>query len=231
MIKTIANSILHVFYPQYCIKCNSSFISNKQMLCNECLHQMPLTNFENIANNEIDKLFWGKLKVEHGFALGYFNRGGIFQNLVHQLKYSSNKDAGLILGNLMGEAILNNEFYKKLDVVIPLPLHPLKMAKRGFNQAEIIAQGIADKCNIPMLNKVAQRRVNTSTQTAKTRGERFENMRNVFFIKNMELLKNKHVLLVDDIITTGASLEACGAVILTAENTKLYIGAAAYSVK
>ena len=230
MLQTIANSILHILYPQFCVKCNSSFINNKQLMCNKCLQQMPLTNFETINNNDIDKLFWGKLKVAHAFALGYFNRAGIFQHLVHQLKYNGNKDAGLILGNLMGEAILNSVFYANINLIIPLPLHPAKLAKRGFNQAEIIAQGIAQKCNIPMQNNIVLRTVNTSTQTAKTRGERFENMRNVFLIKNAELLNNKHVLLVDDIITTGATLEACGAAILTAQNTTLYIGAAAFSV-
>jgi ComF family protein len=228
MLKELYKSLKHLIYPHYCLHCKSVFLDKDQLLCSTCTHELPLTKFEIIKDNTIEKLFWGRIKIEHAFAYGYFTKGGIFQYLIHELKYKGNIDAGILLGRLIGKCIKKSSYYKHIDILVPLPLHPLKLAKRGFNQAEIIAVGIAEETGLPIIKNIALRGKNTSTQTAKSRIERFENMRNVFYIKNIVAFENKHVLLIDDIITTGATLEACAATILEAENVKVYIAAAAY---
>jgi ComF family protein len=229
MLNTLFNSLRHIFYPHCCLHCDTVYLNNSQILCISCLHNFPFANLENVKDNNIEKIFWGRLPLQHAFTLSYFTKGGMIQKLIHQLKYKGNLDAGILIGKLMGKAIENSSFYTGLDGVIALPLHPLKLAKRGFNQADIIAENIAEELKIVHFKNILKRNKNTSTQTAKNRAERLHNMLNVFDVIDFDTLQNKKVLLVDDILTTGATLEACGLKLLQINGLQLYIASAAYS--
>jgi len=151
------------------------------------------------------------------------------QQLIHQLKYKGNQEIGIYLGKLMGEQLLNSGRFNHIDVIIPLPMHPDKQKKRGYNQAEILANGLSQKMNIPVLNKIILRSKKTSTQTKKQRLERWTNVDGTFEIQNVQSIIGKHILLIDDVITTGATLEACSNTILSIENTKLSIAVLAHA--
>jgi ComF family protein len=191
---------------------------------------LPETHFIDSNHNTIEKIFWGRIPIEQAGALYYFNKHGVVQQLLRTLKYKNSISTGLFLGKELGKALAISSRFKNIDAIIPLPLHPKKEYKRGYNQAMIIAQGIQEKWPIPILEKSVIRLVDTKTQTRENRINRWENMKNIFHISNPHSLQNKHILLIDDVITTGATLEACGAAILSIPGTKLSIAAVAYTL-
>ena len=162
-------------------------------------------------------------------ALLYFKKGTKVQNLIHHLKYKGQTDVGLMLGRMIGEKLLSNTLYQKADLIVPVPLHQKKENSRGYNQSKCIADGIAEVLQVPVVTGLLTRKKNTGTQTKKSRYHRFENVQSVFEICQTWELENQHVLLIDDVITTGATLEACGKILLDSGLTKLSIAAAAYA--
>lgn len=229
LIKT-ATAIRDLFFPHYCLGCAADFIRATEVICARCKISLPETHFINSSHNTVEKIFWGRISIEQAGALYYFNKHGIIQQLLLTLKYKNNTSSGLFLGRELGKALAISSRFKNIDAIIPLPLHPKKEYKRGYNQAMIIAQGIQEKWPIPILEKSVVRLVDTKTQTQETRINRWENMKNIFYISNPDSLQNKHILLIDDVITTGATLEACGAAILSIPGTKLSIAAVAYTL-
>jgi ComF family protein len=183
------------------------------------------------AGNPVEKIFWGRLALTAAMSEFYFTKGTLIQTLIHEFKYKGNIDAGMYLGAKMGNSLLSNNRFAKIDALIPLPLFADKEFKRGYNQATIICNGISETTNIPVLKNNVVRKRFTETQTKKQRTERWENVATSFEIKNPKELKNKYVLLVDDVVTTGATLEACGAEILKVEGTRLSIATLAYASK
>jgi ComF family protein len=181
------------------------------------------TNFEIHPNNPVEKDFWGRLPIVNASALLYFTKESLVQQLMHQLKYKGNKDLGLQLGRLMGNALKNAARFNEIDALVPLPLFPSKEKKRGYNQATILCEGIAEILSLPVLNEVITRTQHTETQTKKGRIERWKNIEGKFQLIDPQAIQNKHLLLVDDVVTTGATLEACGNELLTAENVKLSV--------
>jgi len=230
-IKNIAGSALHLFYPHVCTGCGSDLVSEDNLLCLRCIHALPHTNFAGLANNPIEKHFWGRLRIETGHSEFYFEKEFLIQHLIHQLKYKGDTGIGFYLGELMGRSLLNSNRFTGIDALIPLPLYADKERKRGYNQAAVICNGISSVMNIPVLNTAVVRSHATETQTRKHRTERWENVSGSFKVARPEELKNKHLLLVDDVITTGATLEACGAIILQQENIKLSMATLAYAAK
>ncbi|HEX8607121.1 MAG TPA: phosphoribosyltransferase family protein [Pedobacter sp.] len=168
-------------------------------------------------------MFWGRLPLTHATAQYYFTRRSAIQKLMHELKYRGNKELGLYLGRLMGQQLQASNRFRYLDALVPLPLFPAKERKRGFNQAELLCRGISEVTGTPVLTSVVIRTTNTESQTKKNRLERWENMKGRFVLTNKDIIQGKHVLLVDDVVTTGATLEACGKVILDARDTRLSI--------
>lgn len=226
MIKTF-QSLLHIFYPYVCTGCGSDVIDNKALLCLKCLSTLPTTQFTDKADNPVEQKFYGRIPVKNATSAYFFTKNSLIQHLMFQLKYRGNKDIGYLLGQFLGEHLANSVRFENVDAIIPLPLNKRREKVRGYNQATIISKGIATAFNKPILENALIRKVNTATQTKKDRLSRWENMKEVFSIADHSSLQHKHVLLVDDIITTGASLEACGAEILKAEGTTLSIATVA----
>jgi len=230
-IKNIASSTLHLFYPHVCTGCGSDLVREDNLLCLHCIHALPHTNFAFLANNPIEKHFWGRLPLTAGHSEFYFSKEFLIQHLIHQLKYKGDTQIGFYLGELMGRSLINSNRFNDIDALIPLPLYADKEHKRGYNQAAVICNGMSSVMNIPVLTAAVIRSYATETQTRKHRTERWENVSGSFKIAEPGELKNKHLLLVDDVITTGATLEACGATILEQQNIKLSIATLAYAAK
>ena len=191
---------------------------------------MPETGYFKMADNPVEKVFYGRLKLEQAAALYYFTKYSLVQELMVQLKYKGNPDVGLFLGRMMAHSIHNSGRFNDIDILIPLPLNPKKQFKRGYNQAELICNGIKEVSGLPVLTNTVVRKQFTESQTTQNRIARWMNMEGIFEVNSVDALKNKHILLVDDVITTGATLESCGSHILAVSGTRLSIAAAAYTI-
>ena len=218
-----------LLFPELCAACRASLVNNESLICTDCLYNLPFTNFHLQADNIVARQFWGKIALEGAYALYYFNKGGKIQNLMHEFKYRGVRQIGNLLGEIAGSQLIKNEIFKTIDVVIPVPLHNRRMRQRGYNQSACFAEGLATKLNAVVEENNLVRVIATETQTHKSRFARFENMQEVFVVKDSGSLRDKHVLLVDDIITTGSTLEACGIQLLKIEGLKLSIATIAYA--
>jgi ComF family protein len=221
-LKEIKDSFLHMLFPHVCIGCGSDILNEETLLCMRCFDAMPETNFELHPDNPVEKTFAGRLPLVGGTAQFYFTKESLMQHLMHQFKYKSNKELGFQLGKIMGDQIQKSLRFE-VDALIPLPLFPAKEKRRGYNQATILCDGMAEAMNIPVLDKVIIRPQHTKTQTKKGRIERWKNMEGKFTLSNPEAIRNKHLLLVDDVVTTGATLEACGNELLKADGVRLSV--------
>jgi ComF family protein len=219
-LKEIKDAVLHLLFPHVCTGCGNDILNEETVLCMRCMDAMPETNFEIHANNPVEKTFWGRLPLVGATAQFYFTKESLMQHLMHQFKYKANKELGLQLGRMMGEQLKKSGRFA-VDGLVPLPLFPVKEKRRGYNQATILCVGMAESMNIPVLDKVVIRPQHTETQTKKGRIERWKNMEGKFILSNPASIRNKHLLLVDDVVTTGATFEACGNELLKAENVKL----------
>jgi len=225
----ILSPLVHFFYPHICLGCGSDVIEIKNFLCLECINDLPHTGFAMHANNSLEKKFWGRIPINAGMTEFYFSKSSIVQNLIHEFKYRGNVKLGFHLGRMMGKSILNSNRFSNIDLLIPLPLFVKKEFKRGFNQSRILCEGIRECTNIPIDYKSVIRTVATETQTKKGRIERWENVEKSFSVLDPASLYGKNILLVDDVITTGATIEACGAQILKIENVKLSVASLAFA--
>ena len=218
-----------LLFPELCAACRESLVANEHLICMDCTYNLPFTNFHLQPENIVARQFWGKIQLEGAYALYYFTKGGKIQNLMHQFKYRGIKQIGNLLGNIAGGQLIKNDVFNTVDLIVPVPLHKKRMQQRGYNQSTCFAEGLAQKLNATVDDNNLVRVTATETQTHKSRFARFENMQEVFTIKDPERLANKHILLVDDIITTGSTLEACGAELLKIEGLKLSVAAIAYA--
>ncbi|OKS89516.1 ComF family protein [Mucilaginibacter polytrichastri] len=220
---------LSLLFPQLCEACNEKLSGQEKLICTNCLYHLPYTNFHQQADHIVAQQFWGKIALEASYALFYFTKGGKVQRLMHHLKYKNKPQIGTLLGQIAGNQLVVNDKLKSVDVIIPVPLHPSRMRKRGYNQSEHFANGLAERLKAIVSAKNLVRSKATETQTQKSRYARFENVKSVFVIKNPEALAGKHILLVDDIMTTGSTLESCGQILLQIEGVKLSIATIAYA--
>lgn len=219
-----------LFFPHICVGCGADHIQLYSFLCAKCNSALPETHFFTAANNPVEKIFYGRIPLHAAGAAYYFHKTSLIQYLLQQLKYKCNPAVGRYLGRQVGFRLKDAKRFDGIDLIVPLPLHPKKEFQRGYNQASLIAEGIAAVWPKKILPQAVIRLVNTKTQTQENRISRWENMEGVFFVTHPYLLANKHILLVDDIITTGASLEACGQTILQIPGVKLSIATVAYTV-
>ncbi len=219
-VKEIKDSFLHLLFPHVCTGCGNDILNEETVLCMRCVTAMPETNFDIHPNNPVEKLFWGRLPLVGATAQYYFTKESLMQHLMHQFKYKANKELGLQLGKMMGEQLKKSVRFN-VDALIPLPLFPAKEKRRGYNQATLLCEGMAESMGIPVLDNVIIRPQHTETQTKKGRIERWKNMEGKFILSNQDDIRNKHLLLVDDVVTTGATFEACGNELLKAENVQL----------
>ncbi len=223
LIKSLSSPLVHFLYPHICFGCGSDTIEDGNFICLECINELPHTNFALHENNAIEKLFWGRLPIEAAMSELYFSKPSVVQNLVHEFKYRGNKNIGVYFGKMMGKSLLSSNRFNNVDAIIPLPLFYKKEMKRGFNQSAILCEGIRQVLNIPIVNKAVTRVAYTDSQTRKDRTDRWLNVEKSFAVIDKEAIKGKHILLVDDVITTAATLEACGAQILKTEGTQVSI--------
>jgi ComF family protein len=221
-LKEIRDSLLHLFFPHVCSGCGSDKLSPETCLCMRCMAALPETNFEAHPGNPVEKIFQGRLRLAAATAHCYFTKESLVQRLMHQLKYRGNRDLGLQLGRIMGGHLARSGRFDA-HALIPLPLYPARERKRGYNQATILCQGISEAMNIPVWDKLVTRPTHTETQTKKGRIERWANMEGKFVLVDPGQIHNKHLLLVDDVVTTGATLESCGNILLQAEGVKLSV--------
>ncbi len=223
------SSFLHLFYPHNCEGCGSDVLYESQFLCARCVQRLPATGFFLQPGNPVEKLFYGRAKISHAGALYYFTKHSLLQHVLVQLKYKSNKEAGYFLGRMMALALKESDRFSDVAALVPLPLNAKKERIRGYNQATVICEGIRNIWQKPVLENAVSRIRFTETQTKQNRINRWQNMEGVFEVTDPDSLKNKHILLVDDVITTGATLEACGAALLKIEGVRLSIATAAYT--
>lgn len=230
-LKQAFRDAVHLFYPHTCTGCGSDLIAKDNLLCIHCIKDLPKTNFAKKENNLVERIFTGRIPIKSANSEFYFSKGQLVQFLIHQLKYKNNREIGHFLGELSGESLLMSGRFIDIDYLVPLPLYPDKEFKRGYNQAEVISNGIAATMQVPVLAKNIIRRRATETQTRKHRSDRWKNVDGSFVSVNPAMISGKNILLVDDVITTGASLEACGQAILAAGAANLSIAVLAHASK
>ena len=216
-------SFLNLFFPKACAGCNAILLVNELVICTECRHSIPLTNFHNYANNEAFLKFYGRLDIEFASALMYFQKNGIVQELIHKLKYKGHQEIGETIGFWYADELKNNTILKSVDYIVPVPIHKKRLKERGYNQVFTFANALSDSLKIPVLNLILVRDKYTKSQTKKNILGRNEILSQLFKIAETEGYENKHFLLVDDVITTGATLESCGKALLKIPNAKLSI--------
>jgi len=229
-IKNYIDDFLHLFFPHICVGCKTDVLNSDDILCAECINKLPVTGFISMPGNLVEKTFYGRLNIENAGSAFYFNKDGIIQAAIIQLKYKGNLRAGNFLGKLLGLQLSESKRFDDIDAIVPLPLNEKKLFMRGYNQAAVIAKGITSVWHKPVIENAVERISFTDTQTHKNRIARWETMEGVFNVPEPKLLANKHILLVDDVITTGATFESCGAAILKIPGTRLSLASVAYTI-
>jgi ComF family protein len=229
-ISSVYSAFSHLLYPSLCFGCGNNEIGETEFICISCLSSLPYTQFEKIRNNPIEKLFWGRTNIKFACSTFYYIEQTPLQQLIHQVKYKEQQKLGIYLGSAMGN-LLNPVFSEnEVDLLIPMPLHPKKLKKRGYNQASLLCDGIRKITGRDYDDTLLVRTENTSTQTKKTRLERWENVHTVFSVNEYSKIRDKHILLVDDVITTGASTEACAQTLLNAGSKSVAICSLAFTL-
>ncbi|MBL7740677.1 MAG: ComF family protein [Chitinophagaceae bacterium] len=219
-IKEIKDSLLHLLFPHVCAGCGSDLLGENTSLCLRCIDAMPETGFEQHTGNPVEKKFWGRLPLMAGTSQYYFTRESLMQHLMHQFKYRGNKELGLQLGRMMGNSLKSSGRFN-IDALVPLPLFASKEKRRGFNQSLILCEGMAESMGVPVWKEIVIRSQHTETQTKKGRIERWQNMEGKFVLTEPGKIAGNHIMLVDDVVTTGATLEACGIELLKAPGVRL----------
>lgn len=214
--------MLNLLFPRICYGCNNILLKSENTVCVECIHALPIASFHNNSNETLKNWFYGRFLVQNATAIFYFQKRGLTQQLLHNLKYKGKKEISNFFGKWLGAELAENIQYQKIEMVIPVPLHKQKLRKRGYNQVEGFGKEIALALNIPYRDDILIKISKSGSQVFKTRILRFE-AEEEFSIQNIKDIKNKHILLVDDIITTGATLEKCALQLLKGENVSISI--------
>ena len=203
------DALIGLFYPSVCAACGCSLYRWEKIVCTRCRSLLPKTGYESNEDNPLARMFYGRVRLKAVTACFFFSKEGKVQHLIHELKYKGNADAGVFLGRELGKSIKEAPLFQGVDYLIPVPLHPKREKERGYNQSLMIAQGISEVTGIPIGEKFLVRSVNTATQTHKTKEDRWKNVKDIFEVRLPDQLEGKYVLLIDDVLTTGATLEAC----------------------
>lgn len=221
--KHIHKDITRFFYPHSCPGCGAELYQPLQMICVRCIKQLPQTGFEKTGDNYTARLFTGRLQLQKAASFLFFGKDGLTQKLIHRLKYRGDTAMGQYLGHMMGNRLAEAGWFSDIEVLIPLPLNRKKLQSRGYNQSTLICEGIQSATGIAVEEVAIMRTIFTETQTHKSRLQRWANVSHVFDLLDTQHLHNRHALLVDDVITTGATMDACGQVLLKVPGIKLSV--------
>jgi len=224
------DDLISLLFPRLCYGCGNHLLRNEKLICTECYIEIPRTNYHLDNENPVARLFWGRCRIEKAAAFSFYNRGTRIRNLIHNLKYSGIKEIGEELGRIYGLALMKSGFTEGIDLIIPVPLHSSKKRLRGFNQSDSISIGISSVTGIPVDTMSLARISVSGTQTKRSRYERWTNVEGIFSTTDSDLIRGQHILLVDDVITTGSTLESCATELLKTEGVKVSVAALAYAV-
>lgn len=222
-MKNIFKHLLDLFFPHICVVCETSLMGSEKFVCLNCLSLLPKTNYYKQADNPVEQLLAGRIPFVRIASYMFFVKGGSLQHIIHELKYKNNPGIGVWLGKMSAKDLQGTLFLKNIDYIVPVPLHTKRLRKRGYNQSLMIAKGLSAGTGIPIRDDVVFRIVNNKSQTSKSKTERYDNISGVFAMNNLSDFENKHILLIDDLITTGATLEECAKTILLSSNAKISI--------
>ena len=214
---------INTIFPENCIGCSRALYKQEKFLCLHCKSELPAAKYDATTNNPASKLLAGRTCFNTCLPLYYYYRGGKVQNIVKEIKYGKRPELALDMGRRIGLSLVSQHSLNNLNAIIPVPLHPKREKKRGYNQSYFLGKGIAEVLEIPIFNERMVRIVNNRSQTDKSRQERWEKVNSIFSLKNPEELSGMHVLLVDDVITTGSTLESCCAVLNHVNGIKITI--------
>lgn len=216
------NDFFNLIFPRLCSACEQTLLKTENVICTKCLVTLPKTDYHLDKENPINKVFWGRVNIEIAASFYHFSKGSRVQQLLHQLKYKGGEEVGEVIGLHYGFELKTSEYFKNVDYIIPIPLHKNKLKKRGYNQSESLARGLSKSMKVPVNITDLFRKVDSSTQTKKTRYKRWENVGEIFGVIENHNLKDKTILLVDDVVTTGATIEA-SAQVLIKQNCKVLV--------
>ena len=223
------NDLRGIFFPDSCVCCGDTLLSSENQICTDCSLGLPLTDFSSVKDNPVEKIFWGRVQIESATALLSFSKKGSVQRILHSIKYKGNKELGVFMGRQLGTALAESHRFDDIDYLVPVPLHPKKLKKRGYNQSEEIAKGIAQTFAKTVCTDILIRTEFTQTQTKKSRFNHWENVSDKFTLTETDTFAGKHILLIDDVITTGATLESCARAVLQAPEAKVSVAGLAFA--
>ena len=223
ILKTWFLSFFQLIFPRQCAVCGKLLHEGEEVLCLKCNMDMPRTNYHRLKDNPVERMFWGKVPLERATSYFFYRKGGDYRRILHQLKYGGRKDYGEIMGRFMAAELMPTDFFQGVDVIVPVPLHPRKQQKRGYNQSEYIARGVSAVTGIGMDTSVVVRIKHTDTQTRKFTYERWENVEGIFLLHHPGQFTGKHILIIDDVLTTGATITACADAFQAVEGVRISI--------
>ena len=228
-MRNIFQNLISLFYPEICPACGNLLHTDEKTVCLSCHFLLPKTGYETMADNPVARMFWGRTHLHAVSACYFFAKQGRVQHLIHELKYKRNREAGLFLGREMAVEIAKAPLFAGIDFIVPVPLHPKKIKLRGYNQSEVLAQGMNELLKVIVSTDNLVRAVATSTQTKKSREARWKNVKDIFVLRQPDRFVGKHILLIDDVITTGSTIEACVHALEKADGIKITVASAAFA--
>jgi len=224
------DDFISLLFPRLCYGCGDHLLRNESLICTDCFVRIPRTGYHTQPENPVAQLFWGRCLIEKAAAFSYYNKGSRIRRLIHNLKYKSIQELGPEMGKIYGRSLKDSGFTDDIDLIIPVPLHKSKKRVRGFNQSELICEGLSEATGIPV-DLISLARVSVSeTQTRRSRYDRWTNVEGIFKVTDHERIIGRHILLVDDVITTGSTIESCTNELLKTEGVRVSVVALAYAV-
>ncbi|WP_075590394.1 ComF family protein [Labilibacter marinus] len=228
-MKNYINDFLRLFFPSVCLICGNALLTHENYICRKCNKDLPKSHFHLADNNPLNQLFWGRTNIDKVVSYLLYTHGNMVKHILHALKYRNQKELGFELGKRYSQELAEISYFDEVDWVIPVPIHAKKLAIRGYNQSEWIAKGICENLNGEIMPDNLYKKTFTSTQTNKSRYQRWENIENTFDLRDANALENKTVLLVDDVLTTGATIEGCANTLETIPGITVHVATLAYA--
>jgi ComF family protein len=225
------DDFISLLFPRICCGCGNTLLRNESLICTQCYITIPRTGYHLLPENPVEQLFWGRCRLERVTVFSYYTKGSRIRNIIHNLKYNGIKEVGNEIGRIYASYLKSAGFFNNIDIIVPVPLHPSRLRKRGYNQSELISAGISEISGLPLEKRALQRVRASDTQTNRSRIERWVNVEGIFNVPDYNLISGKHILLVDDVITTGSTIESCAAELLKCKDVKVSVVALAVAIQ